>query len=328
MLINYLLVCLSGFFLSLFFIFLFKRLSERYKILMAHGTPLIGGIAIGLAFALASIVGFSLYRCFSQEVIGVIVASFMMLIFGVIDDLRELSISAKFLAQIIATSLLILFGIRTQIVYIGNIANIIITFIWVLGIANAINHLDVVDAVAAGTAMFASLAFFIISLLNGDISTAILSLALAVSSLSFLFYNLPPARIYMGNAGSHFLGFVLAAIALVISYASLERKIALLSPIVILGLPIFDTAFLILMRIIKKSLPFKKSNDHLALIFLALGYSKKKTVFTMVSLCLVFSISGILLSQVSYLFGIGIIVFLVLMSLTLTIRMGKAVVNR
>jgi len=295
---------------------------------MPLGIPLIGGIAIGLSFVLASTLSLSLYRGFSKEIIGIIIASFMMLIFGVIDDLRELSISAKFLVQIIATSLLILFGIKTQIVYIGDLANIIITFIWVLGIANAINHLDVVDAVAAGTAMFAGLAFFVISLFNGDIKTAILSVALVAATISFLIYNFPPAKIYMGNAGSHFLGFVLAAIALVISYAPLERKVALLSPIVILGLPIFDTAFLILMRTIKKSLPFKKSNDHLALIFLALGYSKKKTLLTMVSLCLVFSVSGVLLSQVSNLLGIGIIVVLVLMSLVLTIRMGKAVVYR
>lgn len=328
MLINCLFIALSGFFLSLFFIFLLKKLSVRYRILMPQGVPLIGGIAIGLSFIFASALGLSLYRGFSKEITGVIVASFMMLVFGVIDDLRELSISAKFLAQIIAASLLILFGIRTQIVYIGNLANIIITFIWVLGIANAINHLDVVDAVAAGTAMFAGLAFFAISIFNGDVKTAILSVALAVPTLTFLMYNFPPARIYMGNAGSHFLGFVLAAIALIVSYASMERKIALLSPIVILGLPIFDTTFLILMRIIKKSLPFKKSNDHLSLIFLALGYSKKKTLLTMVTLCLIFSVSGACLSQISNLSGIGIIVFLVLMILALTIRMGKAVVHR
>ena len=127
----------------------------------------------------------------------------------------------------------------------------------------------------------------------------------------------------MGNSGSHFLGFALAAIALIISYAPLERKIALLSPVLILGLPIFDTAFLILARIIKKSLPFKKSNDHLALRFLALGYSKKKALLTMLALCLFFSISGVWLSQVPNIFGFGIIGFLILMSLALTLKVNK-----
>lgn len=323
MLTNYLFVALSGFFLSLFFISLFKKPALRYKVLMPHSIPLIGGIAIGLSFVLTSILVFFLHRSFSQEVIGSIIASFLMLIFGLIDDLRELSVSAKFLVQIIAASLLILFGVRTQIVHIGNLANIVITFIWVLGITNAFNHLDVIDGVAAGTALIISLAFFIISVLNGDIQNVILTLALSGAISSFLIYNLPPAKIYLGNSGSHFLGFILAAIALAIKYAPLERKIALLSPVLILGLPIFDTTFLILVRIIKKSLPFKKSDDHLALRFLALGYSKKKTLLTMLVLSLFFAISGVLLSQVSNLFGMVIIGFLILMSLALTIKMSK-----
>ena len=127
----------------------------------------------------------------------------------------------------------------------------------------------------------------------------------------------------MGNSGSHFLGFILAALALVISYAPLEREIALLSPLLILGLPIFDTGFLIWARLIKKRLPFKKSNDHPALKFLALGYSQKKALLVMLSLCLFFSLCGILLSQVSNLFGITIITFVILVSLVLTKQMGK-----
>jgi len=282
---------------------------------------------MGLSFILSCLVGFSLYGGFSPQVRGIIIASSIMLIFGIIDDWRELSILTKFLVQIIATSLLIFFGVRTQIVYIGNITNIIITFIWMLGMINAFNHLDVIDGLAAGTAIIVSLTLFTISILNGDIKTAILSLSLACASFGFLIYNLPPARIYMGNSGSHFLGFTLAALALIISYAPLERKVALLSPILILGLPIFDTAFLISTRIIKKRLPFKKSNDHLALRFLALGYSKKKSLLIMLTSCLFFSLCGILASQVSNPFGIVIITFVVLLSLILTKKMVKVTVN-
>ncbi len=323
MLINYILVILSSFFTGIIFVFLLRKFSSRYNVLIYQKVPLIGGIAMGLSFIFACLVGFLFYGNFSQEARGIAVASFIMLIFGVIDDWRELSILAKFLAQIIATSLLILFGIRTQIVYIGNLANIIITFIWVLGISNAFNHLDVIDGLAAGTALIVSLAFFIISVLNGDIENVILALALSSAIFSFLIYNLPPAKIYMGNSGSHFLGFILAAIALAISYAPLERKIALLSPLFILGLPIYDTVFLIWARAIKKKLPFKKSNDHLALRFLILGYSKNKTLLTMLTLCLFFSICGILISQLSNLFGIIIIACAVLVSFILTNRMNK-----
>ena len=320
---QYCLIALSGILLGVFFINLFKKFSLSHNLLIAKGMPLIGGIGLGLSFLLISLSIFFTYQSLSREVIGLIVSSSLMLAFGVIDDLKELSIWAKFLVQIIAASLLIFFGIRTHIVYIGNTLNIIITLIWVLGITNAFNHLDVMDGVASGTAIIVSFAFFIISVLNGDTRTAILSLILAGVVFSFFLYNFPPAKVYMGNSGSHFLGFILAGIALMLSYAPLERKLALLSPILILGFPIFDTVFLILARIMKKNLPFKKSNDHLTFRFLALGYSKKKTLLTMLGLCLFFSVSGVLLSQVSNLFGMAIIGFLILISLTLTIKVSK-----
>ncbi len=325
--ISYLAIILNGFLVGIFFIYLLERFALRYKILVPQGIPLIGGIAMGASFLITCLMDLRFYGGFSQEARGIIVTSFIMLIFGIIDDWRELSILAKFSVQIIAVSLLILFGIRTQIVNIGNAMNIIITFLWILGISNAFNHLDIIDGLAAGTAIIASCSFFIISFLNGDIKNAILILALSGVILSFLIRNLPPAKIYMGNAGSHFLGFTLAAVALAISYAPLERKSALFSPILILGLPIFDTAFLILVRIIRKKLPFKKSNDHLALRFLALGYSKKRVLWTMLALGVFFSLCGIFVSQAPNLFSIITIVIVFLISLAIAKRMGGVVVN-
>ncbi len=171
--------------------------------------------------------------------------------------------------------------------------------------------------------MIASLAFFVIAFLNGDIEIVILSLVLTVASLSCFIYNFPPAKIYMGNSGSHFLGFTLAAIALGISYAPMERKIALLSPLLILGFPIFDTAFLILMRVRKSRSIFKKSNDHLAWRFLHSGYSKKKALLLIIFLSLFFSLSGVCLSQASNATGIAIIVSVAIVSLLLTKKMGQ-----
>jgi len=250
-----------------------------------------------------------------------------MLAFGIIDDWRELSIWAKFLVQIIAVGLLAFFGVKTQIVGIGNILNIIVTFIWVLGITNAFNHLDVMDGLAGGAAIIVSAAFFAVSILNADIRSATLLLILTGAVLGFLLYNWPPAKIYMGNAGSHLLGFILAAIALIISYAPLERKIALLSPLLILGLPIFDTTFLILARLINKNLPFKKSNDHIALRLLSLGYTKKKTLCIMLSICLFFCLCGVTVSRAYNALGIVIVILAAVVSLAIGIRMGKIAVN-
>ena len=327
MLINYLLIVLSSFLAGIAFVFLLRKLATRYKVLIPQGIPLIGGIAMGLSFIIACLVGFLSYGSLPQEVKGIITASFILLVFGVIDDWRELSILAKFSVQIIATSLLVLFGVRTQIVYIGNLSNITITFIWVLGISNAFNHLDVIDGLASGTAIIVSCAFFVISFLNGDIKNAILTLALSSAIASFLIYNLPPAKIYMGNSGSHFLGFILAAIALAISYAPLERKVALLSPLLILGFPIFDTAFLILMRLKQGKSVFKKSNDHIALRFLKSGYSKNKTLLIMLMVAIFFSSCGIVISQVPNLFGTIIIVFVVLASFVLTQKMSRVSID-
>ncbi len=327
MLVNYLLLIFIGFIVGLVSMFLLRKLSLKYKFLIFQGIPLIGGISMGLSFIFICILGFFLYKGLTQQVKGIVIGSLIMLIFGVIDDFRELSITAKFFVQIIATSLLILFGIKTQIVNIGNLANLIITFIWVLAITNAFNHLDIIDGLASGAAIIVSSAFFVISFLNGDIITTILSLALATAGFSFLIYNFPPAKVYMGNTGSHFLGFVLAGIALIISYAPLERKVALISPLLILGLPIFDTAFLIFVRIGKNKLPFKKSNDHLALRFLALGYSKKKALLVMLGLGLFFSLCGVIVSQVSNSLSLIIITIVVLVSLFLGKKISSVVVD-
>jgi len=243
---------------------------------------------MGLSFLIAYLVISFSSGNLSQQTTGIIISSFIMLILGIIDDLRELSIPAKLFVQIIAASLLILSGNRTHIVYIGDAANIIITFIWIIGITNAFNLLDIMDGLAAGIAVIVLISFSVVAFLNGDNNILVLALALLGPLFAFLKYNLPPAKVYMGNSGSHFLGFFIAAVALTISYASLENKIALLSPLLILGFPIFDTVFLILMRLFKRRLPFKKSNDHLALRFLALGYSKRKVLLIMMSLGLFF----------------------------------------
>jgi UDP-GlcNAc:undecaprenyl-phosphate GlcNAc-1-phosphate transferase len=320
---NYLFIVIASFLLSILFILLFRRIASKYNILKLQDIPLIGGIGMGISFLIVSLIILFLFKVLSLEMFGIILSSLLMLVFGIIDDWRELSVIAKFLVQIIAATLLIIFGVRTQIMYMGSLTNIIITYVWVLAITNAFNHLDVLDGLASGVAILVGSSFFVISLMNQQSAIAILTLTLSAATFGFLIFNFPPARIYMGNCGSHFLGFVLAAIALVISYASLERKIAILSPLLILGLPIFDTGFLIWARIIKKRLPFKKSNDHLALRLLALGYSKKKALAIMLALGLFFSFCGVLISQVSNSLGILIIVIVLTTTLVITQGMGR-----
>ena len=142
MLINYLFIALSAFSLGVFFIWILNNYIRRRKVLISQDIPLVGGIGMGLSFIFVSLISLLLQYGLSRQVMGIVISATIMLVFGIIDDWRELSIAAKLFVQFIATSFLILFGIKTEIVYIGNLLNIIITFIWVLGIANAFNHLD------------------------------------------------------------------------------------------------------------------------------------------------------------------------------------------
>ncbi|MDD5154966.1 MAG: MraY family glycosyltransferase [Candidatus Omnitrophica bacterium] len=327
MLINYLLIAVSAFLFNLLCLSIIKKSAFKYNMLVFHGVPHIGGIAIGISFILVSLTAFFIKGIFPKEALGIIVAASAMLISGIIDDIWELSVAAKFAFQIIAVFLLIFCGVKTQIVYIGDIPNILITLFWVLGITNAFNHLDVMDGLAGGTAAIISLAFVFLSILSQDIKIIILALSLVGAILSFLIYNLPPAKIYMGNSGSHLLGFVLASVALIISYAPMEKKIALLSPILILGLPIFDTAFLILMRIKKDKSIFKKSNDHMALRFLKKGYSKYRTLSVMLGYGLLCSISGVALTQVTFFLSLVIIGLIILIGLIITRNMSRVAIN-
>ncbi|MDD5097389.1 MAG: MraY family glycosyltransferase [Candidatus Omnitrophica bacterium] len=294
---------------------------------MMKGIPLVGGLGIALAFILGSLGGLFIFKVISKEITGILLASTAMLIFGLFDDRKELSIKTKFIVQIIASTILILSGVRTNIIYIGTLANIAITLIWVIGITNAFNHLDIMDGLAAAVAVIVSGVFLAAALINQDIKSLILALALLSGVFSFLIYNLPPAKVYMGNSGSHFLGFVLSAVAIVISYAPMERKIALLSPILILGFPIFDTVFVSILRLKKNILPFKKSNDHLALLFLRLGFSKNKALGAMLLLTLSFSLSGLALMKVSNLSGMILILVIVFVSMVFINRMAKLKVN-
>lgn len=318
---------LIGFFLGIVFIVLFRNISLKYNILTSKGISSIGGISMGVAFFFASLAALFVGIIEKEVILGILIPSIVMLFFGIIDDKEELSVRQKFFTQAIAAALLILFGIKTEIVYIGKLANIIITFIWIIGITNAFNHLDIMDGLAAGTVIIVAGAFLAAAVFNKDVTIAFLSSALVGIVFSFLILNLPPARIYMGNSGSHFLGFILSAIALAINYASLEKKTALLSPIFILGFPIFDTAFIMLMRQRKGKSVLMKSNDHIALRLLKLGYSKSKALFLILLLALFFTLNGIMLSRFSNFMGCIIIGVVVLTVLLLTLRMSKVVVN-
>ncbi|MFH1800998.1 MAG: MraY family glycosyltransferase [Candidatus Omnitrophota bacterium] len=323
MLINSLGVALSSFFLSVLFALLIKELSHRWNFLTSKGTPSIGGVSMGLAFFAGLLSTGSYVAGFPKEIQGVLIASAVILLVGIVDDHKELSVIQKFAVQLIAASILVGFGVRTNFVYVGDPWNMVVSLLWIIGITNAMNLLDVMDGLAGGTAFVILTGFCAISAMNGDSITLTLSCVLGGTVLGFLVYNVPPAKVYMGNSGSHFLGIVLAAISLTAHYATLERPLALLVPMLLMGFPILDTLFLILMRVRKGKSAFNKSEDHMALRFLKKGYSKRKTLAVMMGWTLFFVMVGLILSKVSNLFAVLTLVFAGLGSFVLIKKMSR-----
>lgn len=246
-----------------------------------------------------------------------------MIIVGFIDDKKELSVSAQFLAQTAIAASVIFLGVRTEIAGIGFWGNSVLTFLWIVGITNAFNHLDILDGLAGAIALICSLAFSFVAWVTGNGFLSIIFLVLAGSLLGFLRHNFPAAKIYMGNTGSHFIGFALSVFSILISYATLKNRMALLVPIVILGVPIFDTLFVMWMRTLKRKYFWEKSDDHIAFRLMASGFSKKKTVAFMVLFTVIFCACGVVLLAVSVAMSLGVISLLLLLSAVLTAHLKQ-----
>lgn len=321
--LKYLIIFSAGVISSMLCIFLLARFSLRYKILQIKSISLVGGLGIGAAFVFSFCLGAFVFGITNTKIFAVLGVSLLMLFFGLVDDLKELSILKKFLAQSFCAVLLISFGIMTDIMYLGFWGNAVITFFWILGITNAFNLLDIMDGLAAGVALIVSSALLAVAFINPDLNMQVLSLILCAVTFGFLVFNLPPASIYLGNSGSHFLGFVICAGTLILRYSSQDNVLALLSPLIILWLPIIDTLLLIIFRIMKKKIPFKKSNDHIAFRIRFSAASPVKTVLVMFLLCSIFSLAGVILIKVSNSLALGIIVAMFLFSIILFWKLIK-----
>jgi UDP-GlcNAc:undecaprenyl-phosphate GlcNAc-1-phosphate transferase len=281
----YLLTFLLSFILSLYLTPVMRRAALQFGIvdhpdgkLKKHKKPMpyLGGIAIYLAFLLA--LAFSFTPEFNKEVLGLLLAGTIVLLLGFIDDLGFLKTWIKFVGQLIAVLVLVKSGIYIKLVFLPIYVSIPLTFVWLVGMMNAFNIIDVMDGLAAGVALFASLAFFIVALLNGRIMIAVLTITLTGSLLGFLRYNFNPAKIYMGDTGSMFLGLMIGALAMIGSYTD-RNTLGFLAPAVILGIPIFDTLQVTLARV-RKGIPFYRgSPDHYALLLRTAGLSVKGVIW-------------------------------------------------
>lgn len=222
--------------------------------------PYFGGLALYLSF----LIGLALTFEFRHDVLGLVLAGTMMVMLGLIDDFGVLSPMSKLIGQLIAVFVLIRSGIRIEIAAFPDWLDILLTVVWMIGIINAFNIIDIMDGLAGGVGVIACAWLFIVAVLNHDTVVAVMLAALAGSLIGFLRHNLPPASIYMGDSGSLFLGLMLGALAMIGKYTA-ENAVAVLSPVLILGVPVFDTLFVMYARRLRGISMFLGSPDHFPL---------------------------------------------------------------
>ncbi len=223
-------------------------------------TPYGGGIAIFFGTVVSLFFGND-WR--------ILVLGFAVFLLGFLDDIRPYSRYLKLLFQSLVAVLTVWFGIRMNVAVLPEYLNIVLSVIWIVGITNAFNIIDVMDGISAGVGFFAAFSFVFISVsVNG--TYPIVALTLAGSCLGFLPFNLPKAKIFMGDSGSLFIGYMLSVLTMMTRYTT-ANPIALFVPLLILFVPIFDTAYVIILRIARRKNPLKGSHDHFVLKLKAIG---------------------------------------------------------
>ncbi|WP_158797040.1 hypothetical protein [Pedobacter sp. L105] len=246
-------------------------------------TALMGGIGIFVSFSLAMLcLNFSAINWMLCSAAGV------MFLVGLVDDIWEVKPVIKLLAQIVSSFALVYNGFMFGGGLLGW-AGIPLTFIWVIGITNAINLLDNMDGLAAGIAGIVAVISGIIGLLNGEYGLSAMAFAIAGAAGSFLFYNFKPAKIFMGDSGSLFLGFSLSFLSIAVQgkSGSSSAVLVLLIPISLMAIPIMDTTLVIIKRLAAGRRIDQGGKDHTSHRLVNLGLSEKKAVLTL------YCISGI-----------------------------------
>ncbi len=276
--------------------------------------PRIGGLAIFGAF----LIGYILLRPEDSHATGILVGAAIILVTGFLDDMLEITAKAKVLGQLAAAIVVVTWG-GLQIEFINfpfggqlefGYLSIPITILWIIGITNAINLIDGLDGLAAGVSTIALMALSVMAIIVPNPFVVATAAILAASSFGFLFFNFHPAKIFMGDTGSLFLGYMISVLAL-LGFKSVAM-ISLIIPVIMLGVPIFDTFFAIVRRIRMKQKISAPDKSHLHHCLLRIGFSHRQTVLIIYGLAILFGVAAILFSQATVW---GSIILLVVMLL-------------
>ena len=293
-------------------------------------TPRIGGLAIIFGFTVATL-------CFAQpsrQLYGTLAGAAIIAVMGVIDDCKNLPAKLKFVIQIIAALVVVFAGdIKIDVFTNPNFLSdnpywvlpewlsVTLTVIWIVFITNAVNFIDGLDGLAAGVSAIMSISLVFISIRVGEYSIAILGIALMGSCFGFLPFNFNPAKIFMGDTGSTFLGFMLATLSIQGVFKS-YAVISFAVPLLILGLPLFDALFAMIRRILRGQSPMTADRGHLHHRLVDMGFSQKQTVFILYAISGVLGITAVLLAESGVLRAL-LLVICVLILLLIGSMLGK-----
>lgn len=293
--------------------------------------PRLGGIAMYIAFWIAAV----FTQAWDASIWGLFIGSTMIVLVGVWDDIREIRPLAKLLWQIAAASILLIFGYSMDVIslpILGEVnfgvmglsaVGLIFILFWVVGLVNTVNITDGLDGLAAGICFGAALLLFWSANRINQVPAAHLTLALAGATLGFLFFNFHPARVFMGDSGSMFLGYIIGGIS-IMGLLKTATILGLVFPLVVLGMPLTDLTFAIIRRKLKGHSIATADRGHLHHRLLDAGLNQRQAVLLMYGISACFGVAAVLAAkgQWSWAFVILVIDF----ALLLTILMRRTAI--
>ncbi len=256
--------------------------------------PLLGGAAMYVAFILALLLFGD--RHYVAQMVGILVGATLVSFLGIWDDRRGLRPLLKLVGQIAAALILVMTGVQVRL--LGNqVLDVALTVFWTVGITNALNLLDNMDGLSGGVGAVASAFFLLLAAMSGQYLVGSLAAALTGACIGFLYYNFNPASIFMGDAGSLFLGFVLAAVGIKLRFPSNIPAVTWMIPVLVLGLPIFDTTLVVISRL-RRGVPiYVGGKDHVSHRLVAMGWTQREAVLGLYLVCCALGVLAMFVSQ-------------------------------
>lgn len=290
--------------------------------------PRMGGLAVYLAFVAAVL----LFRDLTPQVWGLLAGATAILLVGILDDIKGISARVKLVGQILAAAVIVPFGIQVhyitnplngELIFLG-LLSIPVTIFWVVAVTNAVNLIDGLDGLAGGVAAIAALTMAAVTWTQwgtGGMENIMLALTLVAALLGFLKHNFYPAKIFLGDTGSLFLGYTLAVIAIT-GMTKSAAAVSMIIPLVILGVPLLDTFFAVVRRYNERKPIFEPDKEHLHHCLMAMGLTHRQTVLAMYALSGFMGATAVVLNLLTSDQALALLVILSVIVIYLANRVG------